>query len=198
MPVATSPGVPSLCGARFYRFQKRITHRLGQSEGRTAVRRILPDLVSGQAQLPARMQPAWLGRCGARPWSMGAAVPSTNPRLACRDPGPVSRGRHRLDSRRDGRGRHCRGTRAGRRAQRRRHRHERDDELHCTRIQYRPQDSDRILTEVRTGPAECASTGGSRIPVRVTERDRRPVSTRGETGLSTACRGAIATQRCLA
>ena len=179
-------GVPSLGAAEFYRFQKRIRHRLGQSEGRTAVHRILPDLVSCQGELPARLQPAWLGRGGARPWSMGAAVPSAGPRLVRRGWEPVSRGRHR------------RGTRAGRRAQRRRHRHEREDELCRTRTQRRLRDGDRILTEVQTESAERASAGGSRIPVRVTERGRRPGTTRGETGHSTAGRGGTATQRCLA
>ena len=76
----------------------------------------LPDLVPGRDERPPLLRPAWQIRGGARPWSRGAAVP----RPVRRRPG-VHGERHATP--RPGRQRRThRGTRAGHRVQRRRHR----------------------------------------------------------------------------
>ena len=56
----------------------------------------------------------------------------------------------------------------------------------------------RVLTEVRTAYAGCAPDSGAPIPVRVTERDRRPGLVDGGTGSPAAGRAAAKEERCLA
>ena len=50
-----------------------------QSACPNAVHRIVPDLVLGQGQRLARLQPAWLSRGSIRTWSEGAAGPGRAP-----------------------------------------------------------------------------------------------------------------------
>ena len=90
----------------FYRFGERYTGAAVQSALPSAVHRILPDLVTGRADQPTRLQPAWLGGSGARPWAEGAAGAR---RSGARETERSRRGRHR-------------GVRAGRRLQLRRRR----------------------------------------------------------------------------
>ena len=90
----------------FYRSGERYTGAVVQSALPSAVHRILPDLVTGRADQPTRLQPAWLGGGGARPWAGGAAGAR---RSGAREMERSRRGRHR-------------GVRAGRRLQLRRHR----------------------------------------------------------------------------
>ena len=99
------PGV-WLGGPAFYRFGRRYTGAATQSALPSAVHRILPDLVTGRTDQPTRLQPAWLGGGGARPWAEGAAGAR---RSGARETERSHRGRHR-------------GVRAGRRLQLRRHR----------------------------------------------------------------------------
>ena len=93
----------------FYRFGERYTGVAVQSALPSAVYRVLPDLVTGHTDQPTRLQPAWLGGGGARPWAKGAAGGRAKGCSRAREMERSRRGRHR-------------GVRAGRRLQLRRHR----------------------------------------------------------------------------
>lgn len=102
------PGPRPDCPA-FYRFGKRYTGDGDQSALPNAVHRILPSLVTGQAEQPTRLRPLWLDRGGVRPWGRGAAGPHSSCDEEAAHPRRLRR----------------RGVRAGRRHQLRRHRHDR-------------------------------------------------------------------------
>ena len=127
-------------GCRYY--WPVATHSTASGRGGTylsaplpAVRRVLPDLVSGQGGAPAQLRPVWQSVGAPRPWREGAAGPPGLARAAGAA-GEQRRGEREVAQRRPGTGnvrrreqRTHRGVRAGRRLQCRRHGMARDANL---------------------------------------------------------------------